>query len=137
MNSLTLSIPYVICHSVFSGDFEVYSDSVFSDDLWFSTDIEFLTIPCVSHDSIFCYRFDVLVVNSLTLSIPYVSCHLVFINDFDYSDNSMRQPWLYFCYRFDASVLNSLTLSIPYVGCHSVFIDDFMVYRDSLFADDL
>jgi hypothetical protein len=51
-------------------------------------------------------------VNSLMLSIPYVSCHSVFIDDFDYSDNSMRQPWLYFCYRFDASVLNSLTLSL-------------------------
>ena len=87
MKSLTLSIPYVICHSVFSDDFKVYSDSVFSDDLWFSTDIEFLTIPCVSHDSIFCYQFDASVANSLMLSIPYVSCHSIFIDDFDNSDS--------------------------------------------------
>jgi hypothetical protein len=75
--------------------------------------------------------------NSLMLSIPYVSYHLVFIDDFDYSDNSMRQPWFYFCYRFDASVLNSLTLSISYVGCHLVFVDDFMVYSDFVFAEEL
>jgi len=112
LNSFTLSISYVICHSVFSDDIKVYRDSIFAYDIWFSIDIEFLTIPCVSHDSIFCYRFDASVVNSLKLSIPYVGCHLVFYDDFDYSDNSMRQPWLYFCYRFDASVLNSLTLSL-------------------------
>jgi hypothetical protein len=34
-------------------DFEVYSDSVFVDDLWIISDIAFLTILCVSHDSIF------------------------------------------------------------------------------------
>ena len=53
MNSLTLSILYIGCHSVFIDDFEFYSDSVFADDLWISLDIAFLTIPCVSHDSIF------------------------------------------------------------------------------------
>jgi hypothetical protein len=130
-------ITYGGCHSVFIDDIKVYNDSVFADDLWFSTDIEFLTIPCVSHDSFFCYRFDASVMNSLMLSIPYVSYHLVFIDDFDYSDNSMRQPWFYFCYRFDASVLNSLTLSISYVGCHLVFVDDFMVYSDFVFAEEL
>jgi hypothetical protein len=52
VNSLTMSIPYVGCHSVFIDDFKVYSDSVFADDLWISRDMAFLTIPCVSHDAI-------------------------------------------------------------------------------------
>jgi hypothetical protein len=53
MNSWMLSIPYGSCHSVFIDDFKVYRDVVFADDLWISSDITFLTIPCVSHDSIF------------------------------------------------------------------------------------
>jgi hypothetical protein len=53
MNSFTLLIPYVDCHSVFIEFFNVYRDSVFADDLWISRDIVFLTIPSVSHDSIF------------------------------------------------------------------------------------
>jgi hypothetical protein len=102
----------------------------------------------------FCCRLDASVVNSLTLSITYVSCHSVFIDDFKvYSDcfrwlfmdhpshsvfdNSMRQPWVYFCYRFDASVVNSLTLLITYVGCHSPFINDYEVYSDCIFTIDL
>jgi len=40
-------------HSVFSDDFKFYSESVFADYLWISSDIAFLTIPCVGHDSIF------------------------------------------------------------------------------------
>jgi hypothetical protein len=48
-----LSIPEVSWHSVFSDDFLVCSDSALALDLWISTDITFLTIPCVSHDSIF------------------------------------------------------------------------------------
>jgi hypothetical protein len=102
----------------------------------------------------FCCRFDASVVNSLTLSITYVGCHSVFIDDFkvysDYFrwrfmdhpshnvfDNSMRQPWVYFCYRFDVSIVNSLKLSITCVGCYSPFIDDYEVYSDSVFAVDL
>ena len=53
MNSLTMSIPYIDCHSVFIDDIKVYSDVVFADDLWISRDIAFLTIPCVMDDSIF------------------------------------------------------------------------------------
>jgi hypothetical protein len=53
INSLTLSITYVGCHSVFIDDFKVYSYCVFTVDLWISRDIAFFTIPCVSHDSIF------------------------------------------------------------------------------------
>ena len=53
VNSLTLSIPWGICHSVFIDDFKVYVYSVLAADLWISRDIAFLTIPYVSHDSIF------------------------------------------------------------------------------------
>jgi hypothetical protein len=53
INSLTLSIPYESGHSVFIGDFKVYSYSVFAGDLWISRDITFMTIPYVSHDLIF------------------------------------------------------------------------------------
>jgi hypothetical protein len=53
MNSVTVSIPYVSCHSVFIDDFNFNRDSIFYDDLWISSDIAFLTIPCISHNSIF------------------------------------------------------------------------------------
>jgi hypothetical protein len=53
VNSLTLSITYLGCHSVFIDDFKVYSCSVFAGDLWISRYIAFLTIWCVSHDIIF------------------------------------------------------------------------------------
>jgi hypothetical protein len=53
VNSLTLSIPYVGCHSVFIDNFKVYSYFVFASDLWIPRDISFVTIPLVSHDSIF------------------------------------------------------------------------------------
>jgi hypothetical protein len=53
VNSLTLSITYVGCHLVFINDFKVYSYCLFAGDIWISCDIAFLTIPCVSHDSIF------------------------------------------------------------------------------------
>jgi len=92
----------------------------------------------------FCYKFDESVVKSLTLLIPYASCHSVFFDDFKvYSDcfcsrfidppwhsvfnNSMRQPWFYFCNEFYVSVVNSMTLSIPYGRCHSVLNDDLTV----------
>jgi len=38
---------------MFIDDFKVYRDDVFANDLWISSDIAFLTISCVSHDSIF------------------------------------------------------------------------------------
>jgi len=115
----------------------------FMDEPWHSVFAYFMRKPWFY----FSNRFDVSVVNSFTLSIPYASCHSVFIDDFNiYSDsvladylwitsdiifyNFMRQPWLYFCYWFDVSIVNSLTLLIPYVTCHSVFSDDFKVYTD-------
>jgi len=57
VNSLTLSFPYVSCHSVFIDDSKVYRDSVFAKELWISFNITFLTILCVSHDSTFAMDF--------------------------------------------------------------------------------
>jgi hypothetical protein len=54
---LTLSTPYVSCHSYFSGDFKVYGDVVFADDFW-SIGTQFsLTIPCVNDESVFSNDF--------------------------------------------------------------------------------
>jgi len=69
VNSLTLAMPDVGCHSIFIDDFKVYSDSVFADDLWISSDITFLTIPCVSLDSIFA-------INLMRLSWIHWRCRL-------------------------------------------------------------
>jgi len=41
VNSLTLSILYVHCHSIFINDFKFNMDSVFADDLWISSHIAF------------------------------------------------------------------------------------------------
>jgi len=57
VNSLTLSTPYVRCHSYFSGDFKVYGDSVFTDDFWSVVTQFSLTIPCVNDDSVFSIDF--------------------------------------------------------------------------------
>jgi len=56
-NSLTLSTPYVGCHSYFSGDFKVYFDSVFADDFWSLVTQFSLTIPYVNDDSFFSIDF--------------------------------------------------------------------------------
>ena len=53
VNSVTLSIPFGSCHSVFIDDFKVYYYSLLAADLWISHDIAFLTRPCVGHDSLF------------------------------------------------------------------------------------
>jgi len=57
VNSLTLSIPYVNCHSVFSDDFKFYSDSAFADDFWSVVTQFSLTIPCVNDDPVFSNDF--------------------------------------------------------------------------------
>jgi hypothetical protein len=57
VNYLTLLIPYVRYDSEFSDNFKVYSDSVFVDDLWITSDIAFLTIPCVNNDYVFSIDF--------------------------------------------------------------------------------
>ena len=154
VNSFSLSIPHVSCHSVFSEDLKVYSDSVFPDNLWISRDIAFSTIPCVNPDSIFgiefvhwswiylLYTFQ----TQLSLNIYWRFqglqwvCFRWWFMDQPWRSvfaNSMSQPWFYFCNWFDALVVNLGTLSIPYASCHLVFIDDFNVYTDSIFTDDL
>jgi hypothetical protein len=121
--SLTLSIPRGSCHSVFIDDFKVYNDSVFADDLWISSDIAFLTIPCVSHDSIFPidlmrqswihwrYRFHAVVVCG--------RCHSVFIDDFKV-----------YCYSVLAGDLwisrDIAFLTMPCVGHDNIFACDWM-----------
>jgi hypothetical protein len=121
--SLTLSIPCGSCHSVFIDDFKVYNDSVFADDLWISSDIAFLTIPCVSHDSIFPidlmrqswihwrYRFHAVIVCG--------RCHSVFIDDFKV-----------YCYSVLAGDLwisrDIAFLTMPCVGHDNIFACDWM-----------
>jgi len=53
VNSVTLSIPFGSCHSVFIDDFKVYYYFVLAGDLWISRDRVFFSFPCVGHDSIF------------------------------------------------------------------------------------
>jgi len=57
VNSLTLSTPYIGCHSCFSGDFKVNGDSVFADDFWSVVTHFSLKIPCVNDDSVFSIDF--------------------------------------------------------------------------------
>ena len=154
MNSFTQSIPYVSCPSVFSDDFKVYRTLFSLMILWISSDIAFLTIPCVTHDFIsgidlmrrswIHWRCDSMRSLSLSIHWRFQGLQLLcfgrrFIDQPWHSvfENSMRQPWLYFCYWLDASFVNSVTLLIPYVGWHSVFIDGFKVYSDYVFGDDL
>ena len=122
--------------------------------LWISSDIAFLTIPCVSHDSIFVidlirqswihwhcgFHMSTVTQFSMIITRCTVTLFSVMIYGSAVTQSFWQlhgQPWLYFCYQFDASVVNSLTLSIPYGSCHSVFIDDFKVCSDSVFTDDL
>jgi len=120
VNSIALSISYVICHSVFSDNFKVSCESVFAKDLCISHDIAFLTIPCVSHDSIFqtiwCIgrEFIDAVDSTRQLSLSFqwrfqglrwLYFHWQFKDQpwHSFFDNSIRRPWLYFCYRFHPS----------------------------------
>jgi len=118
VNSLTQWIPHVSRHSVFSDDYKEYRDSLFGDDLWISSDIAFVIIPCVSHDFFF-YRFDASVVNSFTLWIPHVSCHSVLNDDFlSYSDSVFADKlWISSDIAF---------LTIRYVNHYSIFAIDLM-----------
>jgi len=140
--SLTLSTPYVRCHSYFSGHFKVTSHSVFADDFRSVATQFSLTIPCVNDDSVFSIdfirqpwismrcRFHQSAVTQFSKMISRsIVTHSVF-------DDSMRQTWIYFCYWFYASFVNSLTLSTPYVSCHSYFSGVLKVNGDSIFADD-
>jgi hypothetical protein len=122
VNYLTLSIPYVSYDSDFSDDFKVYSNSVFTDDLWITSDIPFLTIPCVSHDSIFAIdlirrsgihsrcRFHTSAVTQFLVKISRsrVGCRWRFLVSTDgvFTGDCMRHGWLCFLYWFHASIMN-------------------------------
>jgi len=141
MNYLTLSLPYGNYHSVSIDDFKVYSDSVFVDDLWITSDIAFLTIPCVNHDSIFaidfmcrsrihwCCRFHTSAVTqfSLMISRSRVSQFLLTISS---------QYWWGFYQRFHASPMNVFSLLISCVHRELVFAVDSMCHPPSIFNDD-
>jgi hypothetical protein len=118
---LTLSIKYVGCHSVFIDDFKVYSYSVFTADLWIRRDIAFLTIPCVSHDSIFAIdwmrrswiewrcRFYTSVVTQYSLMISSLTGTLFSLTI--YASAMTKHFW-----QFHASAMTLFFLSISCVG---------------------
>jgi len=69
--------------------------------------------------TLFFYWFDASVMNSQTLSIPYISCHLVFSADFKVYSHSV------FADDF-RSVGTQLSLTIPCVNDDSIFSIDYM-----------
>jgi len=119
VNSLTLSVPYVNCLSVFIDDFKVYQWLCFRrwfvDEPWLSVFDNSLRQPCLY----FCYRYNTSIVNSLTLFVPYISCHSVFIDDFKFSRDSVfaNDSWISSAIAF---------LRIPYVRLDSIFAIDLM-----------
>jgi len=67
----------------------------------------------------FCYRFHASVVNSLTVSTPYGSCHSYFSGDFRvYSDFVLGDDF--------SSVVTQFSLAIPCVNDDSLFSFDFV-----------
>jgi len=66
----------------------------------------------------FSYRFHVSVMNSLTLSIPYSSCHLVFIDNFKFNRDSVLADNLW-------------------ISCDIAFLKIPCVFPDSIFAINL
>jgi hypothetical protein len=117
-NSLSLSIPYVRCHSVFSDDSNVYRDSVFADNLWINSDITFLTISCVSQD----YIFPINLVRRSWIEWRcrlYTSVVTVFIDDFKFDKD--------FVFADDLCISNDIAfLTIPCVSHDFIFSIDFM-----------
>ena len=127
---LTLSTPYVSCHSYFRCDFKVYGDSVFADDFWPVGTQFSLTIPCVNDDSVFsndftrqpwisirCQFYQSAVtqfskmisrstVSQFSLMIPCVNDDSVFSIDF------IRQPWISIRCRFHPSPLTKFSKMI-------------------------
>ena len=119
VNSFTLSIPYVSSHLVFIDNLKVYNNNVFAEDLWINTDIAFFYNSIRQPWLYFCYGIHVSVVNSFMLSIPYVSNHLVFIDDLKVYSNSVfaEDLWINTDIAF---------LTIPFVSHDSIFAIEFM-----------
>jgi hypothetical protein len=124
-----MSIPYGSCHSVFIDDFNVYSDSVFADDLWISIDIAFLTFPCVNQCSSFAIdwmrqswihwrcRFHTSVVTQYSLMILGLQGLCFRWQFMDQQWHSVCQPWLYFSWRMESTAMTLFLLSIRCL-CH-------------------
>jgi len=153
VNCLTLSTPYVSCHSYFSGDFKVtnhFFSLTISGRLGRSLQWRFhastmtlfsLMISFVNRELVFAVhsiRQPWLNFRRLFLVLQWLSFHSRFMDQHWHSvfDDSMSQTWIFFFYRFYASLVNSLTMSTPYISCHSYFSGDFKVYGDSVFTDD-
>ena len=124
VNSFTLSIPYVNCHSVFIEEFKVYSDYVFTDDLWISRDIVFLLFPCVNHSSSFAIDlmrwlwihwrcpFHTSPVTQCSLTILGLQGQCFWWRFMDQQWHSVCQPWLYFSWRMESTAMTLFLLSI-------------------------
>jgi hypothetical protein len=91
--------------------------TIFAVDLWISSDIAFLTIHCVSHDSIF--AIDSIPQLSLSFQwwfqgLQWLNLRWRFIDQEGHNvfDNYMRQAWLYFCYRFHPSAITQFSVMI-------------------------
>jgi len=119
VNSLMLSIPCVGCHSVFIDDFKFNMDSVSADDLWISRHIAFFYDSMSLAWLYFFYRFDASIVNSLMLSITYIGCQALFIDDFEvYND---------FVFADDLWISSDIAfLTITFVNHYSIFAIDLM-----------
>jgi hypothetical protein len=119
VNSVTLSFPYISCHSVFSNDFKVYNDSVFAKDLWISHDITFFTIPCVSHDSTFA-------INLMGRSWIHWRCrfHMSVVTQFSATiSRSTKLNFMRF-WQFHASAMTLFLQSIWCVGHEFIDVVD-------------
>jgi hypothetical protein len=154
VNSLTLSTPYISCHSYFSCDFKVYCDSVFADDFWSVVTQFSLTIPCVNDEFVFSIDFtrqpciSILCQfhpSAVTQFSKMISRSTVTHSMFD---DSKCQTWIYFCYWFYALLVNSfdavdsirqlsLILQWRFQGLQWLcFRWQFLVGSDAVFTDD-
>jgi hypothetical protein len=136
VNSVTLSITYIGCHSVFIDDFKVYSYCVFADALWITIDIAFFTIPCLSHNSIFAIvlmrrssihlrcRFQTSVVSQFSVMISF-STEIQFSRTIYGSAVTLR------FLQFHASDMILFFLSISCVGRELIDAVDY-IHRQSL-----
>jgi hypothetical protein len=120
VNSLTLWIRYVSCHSVFMDDFLVYNDSWIHWHCWFHTlaVIQFSGIISWSTKT----QFSLMIYGSAA-TWCFWQFHVLAMTLFCLS-----------IWCVDHEFIDAV---IPLISCHSVFRDDFLVYNDSVFADDL
>ena len=126
MNSVTLSIPYVSCHSIFIDAFKFYMDFVFADDLWIYNEIEFLTIPCISIDSIFA-------IDLMRRSWIHWSCRLHTSAVTQYSLTISRSIVTLFTPAFYGSG-GTPFLTVPCISHDSIFVID-LIHRSGICCD--